>query len=59
MKKQQHNEEVEYTAYLLWGFQQPVDSSNLIDQRNIFPESVQRWPGGLWEIGAVKWISII
>lgn len=47
------------TAYLLWGFQQPVDSSNLIDERNIFPESVQRWSGGLGEIGAVKWISII
>lgn len=36
-----------------------MDSSYLIDQRNIFPEGVQRWPGGLGEIGAVEWIGII
>lgn len=40
-------------------FQQPVDSSYLIDQRNIFPEGVQRWSGGLGEIGTVEWIGII
>lgn len=36
-----------------------MDSSYLIDQRNIFPEGVQRGSGGLWEIGAVKGIGII
>lgn len=55
----QHRETKKYTAYLLWRFEQPVDSSNLIYQRNIFPESEERWSGGLGEIGAVKWISII
>lgn len=45
--------------YLVWGFEQPVDSSKLIYQRNIFPEGVHRRSGGLGEIGAVKWISII
>lgn len=36
-----------------------MDSSYLIDQRNIFPEGVQRWSGGLGEIGTVEWIGII
>lgn len=36
-----------------------MDSSYLIDQRNIFPERVQRRSGGLGEIGAVEWIGII
>lgn len=36
-----------------------MDSSYLIDQRNVFPEGVQRWPGGLGKIGAVEWIGII
>lgn len=36
-----------------------MDSSYLIDQRNIFSEGVQRWSGGLGEIGTVEWIGII
>lgn len=48
-----------YGAYLVGSFQQPVDSSNLIDQGNICPECVQRGSGGLGEAGAVEWISII
>lgn len=47
------------TAYLVRSFEQPVDSCNLIDQSDVLPEGVQRWPGGLGEIGAVERISII
>lgn len=36
-----------------------MDSSYLIDERNIFPERVQRRSGGLGEIGAVEWVGII
>lgn len=36
-----------------------MDSSYLIDQRNICPKGVQRRSGGLGEIGAVEWIGII
>lgn len=36
-----------------------MDSGYLIDERNVFPERVQRWSGGLGEIGAVEWIGII
>lgn len=45
--------------YLMWGFKQPVDSSNLIYQRDILPEGIVRWSGGLREIGAVEWISVV
>lgn len=53
------NKDIQHLTYLVWGFEKPVDSSNLIDKGDIFPESVLRRSGRLRKIGAVEWISII
>lgn len=47
------------SANLVRCFEQPVDPRDLIDQRNVLPEGVQRWSGGLREVGAVERIRVI
>ena len=41
------------------GSEEPVDSSYLVDQRDLFPERVLRRSAGLREAGAVERIGII
>lgn len=46
-------------SYLVWGFQKSVNSSDLIDERNILSECEMWGSGRLRKICAIKWISII
>jgi len=46
-------------SYLVWCFQKSVDSSDLIDERNILSECEMWGSGRLRKICAIKWISII
>lgn len=41
------------------GFQEPVDSGYLVDERDVLSEGVQRGSGRLREVGAVKRIGVI
>ena len=41
------------------GFEKPVNSSDLVDQGNLFPERVLRRSAGLGEASAVEGIGII
>lgn len=47
------------TPYLMRGFELPMDSGNLVYERNIFSECVERWSRRFGEIGAVERIGII
>jgi len=46
-------------SYLVWCFQKSVNSSDLIDERNILSECEMWGSGRLRKICAIKWISII
>lgn len=46
-------------AYLVWGFEEPVNPGQLVDERDVLPEGVQGGPRRLGEVCAVERIGVI
>lgn len=46
-------------SYLVRCPQQPMDPSQLGAQSQVLAECEQRWPAGLWEVGAVERIGVV